>query len=275
MITGMIVLAMPITVIGSAFSAEYDLMKKKTAAEKRAEKAEQLEFDRLILIEEALHAGVSQEAAEAEAEAVTGGASGNAKVAPEPPRTPLMLGGGGSHGSADFRTDSARSAPSVMTVPVQGGGGASGNTAAAAAAAAAAPSSASARLGPEQARPLVDFASAERREGIAAAASAGDSAGRLVLPPLRPRQEHMSEVSIGEPALPQPPSSASSTSELMRESAAATGIDHDGGAVTNTAIFELLLELRARLEAQGREVTFLRRESSALRKELAKLTSPQ
>ena len=271
MITGMIVLAMPITVIGSAFSAEYDLMKKKTAAEKRAEKAEQLEFDRLILIEEALHAGVSQEAAEAEAEAVTGGASGNAKVAPEPPRTPLMLGGGGSHGSADFRTDSARSS----SRSVAGGGGASGNTAAAAAAAAAAPSSASARLGPEQARPLVDFASAERREGIAAAASAGDSAGRLVLPPLRPRQEHMSEVSIGEPALPQPPSSASSTSELMRESAAATGIDHDGGAVTNTAIFELLLELRARLEAQGREVTFLRRESSALRKELAKLTSPQ
>ena len=75
MLCGMVVLAMPITVIGSAFSAEYALMKKQLARATKAEREEQAEFDRLILIEEALLAGHDPEEATAAAEAATAAAA--------------------------------------------------------------------------------------------------------------------------------------------------------------------------------------------------------
>ena len=93
MITGMIVLAMPITVIGSAFSAEYKIMKVEAAAEAAATEIEQALFERLVIVEEALMTGVEEHEAEAagdEAAAVFAAKKGGAKVATEPLRSPSM-----------------------------------------------------------------------------------------------------------------------------------------------------------------------------------------
>jgi len=254
---GMVVLAMPITVIGSAFSAEYKIMKRKLDADKRAEEAEQAEFDRLVVMEEAMLKGLDAEevaAAGAAVQAAGAARSGGAKVAPGP--TGAVLGGvvgvcvgaadasagGGAGVSADpSRSDSSRS---ILTTPTSS------------------LRSLSFPALPESSRvaPLPPLRGAAvagpSPSGASAAARGGLPAPLSAVPEAEP--------AASDPGALRPPVSAASS---MTHESAATGLDFGASG----AVFELLLEIRSRQEAQGRELVMLRRENAQLRGMVDKL----
>ena len=119
MITGMIVLAMPITVIGSAFSAEYKIMKAETAADDASAKAEQEMFERLVVVEEALLAGLDEQEAEAAgdeaAAALSAKKMGGVKVAPEPPKSPSLRSLGSFAAGAAEASPASKAAEAFAT----------------------------------------------------------------------------------------------------------------------------------------------------------------
>ena len=116
MITGMIVLAMPITVIGSAFSAEYKIMKAETAADDASAKAEQEMFERLVVVEEALLAGLDEQEAEAAGdEALSAKKMGGVKVAPEPPKSPSLRSLGSFAAGAAEASPASKAAEAFAT----------------------------------------------------------------------------------------------------------------------------------------------------------------